>query len=290
MIFEVNHEIVFSFEPEMILRSNIYPKNIRDALVTAFVFVIIPVIYYFELFLVLPRYHKQWSLVYNFHFLMGTFIMYNVCSNFMAIMLTDTSIKGRILPTDLKPDWRFCSVCETVAPPRSWHCDTCKVCILKRDHHCYFTSCCIGHYNHRYFLVFVFYMFVATMYASYYNTSFVWDYITFDSWKSIFKIVFPLATLFMEWTENQLNLFLILIVLLGGAFTGVLLFFHIDLMLKSVVTHERNQKSKYDRDQIENIKVVLGDKWYLVWLSPWVESKLPCDGIDWSNIVSSKVE
>lgn len=204
--------------------------------------------------------------------------------------MCETSIKGKILPAEMKPDWRLCTVCEVLAPPRSWHCNICNICILKRDHHCMFTSCCVGHENHRFFLVFVFYMFVATMYASFYNVSFVWDYTVFESWRSCFKLIFPLATLFMEWTENQLFVFYVIIVLLGGIFTGTLFYFHVDLMLKSLVTHERhkNMKSKYDKGYLENIKLVLGEKWFLVWLSPWIVSKLPCDGIDWSNFMSSK--
>lgn len=274
----------------MRIRSNILPKTIKDGFVTGFVFTIIPLIYYFELFVVLPRYYRQWSASYNVHFFMGTFIMFNICSNLVAIMMCETSIKGKILPSELKPDWRLCTVCEVLAPPRSWHCNICNVCILKRDHHCMFTSCCIGHENHRFFLVFVFYMFAATVYASYYNVSFLWDYITFDSWRSVFKLIFPLATLFMEWTENQLFVFYVIIVLLGGAFTGTLFYFHLDLMLRSVVTHERhkNIKSKYDRGYLNNVKLVLGENWFLVWLSPWITSKLPCDGIDWKGMLSSK--
>ncbi|XP_056634931.1 probable palmitoyltransferase ZDHHC24 [Diorhabda sublineata] len=273
----------------MNIRINIFPKCIRDAFVTGFLFVIMPVVYYFEMFVVLPKYYKQWSAWYNFHFVIGTTILFNICSNLIAIIMCDTSIKGRVLPTDLKPDWRFCSVCESVAPPRSWHCEVCKVCILKRDHHCMFTSCCIGFENHRYFLIFVFYMLIATLYASYYNMKFIKNFVTFDfSWTSIFKIVFPLATLFMEWTQNQLFIFLILIVFFGAGFSGALLYFHIDLMLRSVVTYERNTVSKYDKGKLENIKLVLGDKWYLVWLSPWIKSKLTCDGINWDKMLSLK--
>lgn len=275
----------------MLFRSNIAPKSFKDGFVTGFVLIIMPIIYYFELFVVLPRYYKQWSIAYNFHFLMGTFILFEVCSNLVAIMLCDTSIKGRIMPTELKEDCRFCTVCETIAPPRSWHCDVCNVCILKRDHHCVFTSYCIGNDNHRFFLMFVLYMFIATTYASYYNLSFLEDFVTFDSWKSLLKIVFPLAMLFMEWTENQVYVFFIITVLLGCAFTGVLLYFHVDLMLKSLVTYERNQRSKYDRGSaVKNIEIVLGERWYLTWISPFIESRLPCNGVDWSKMLSSKTQ
>ncbi|KAJ8922359.1 hypothetical protein NQ315_004302 [Exocentrus adspersus] len=275
----------------MIIRQDIWPKCVKDAFVTGFVLVIIPLIYYFELFIVLPRYYRQWSFTYDFHFMTGTFILFNLCANYVAIVMCDTSIKGRILRSgELLPNWRFCSACETVAPPRSWHCKICKTCILKRDHHCMFTSCCIGHENQRYFLVFVFYMFVATMYASYYNIHFVRDYLTFGSWTSIFKVIFPLAMLFMEWTESQLYVFFVIIVLAGGAFTGGLLWFHSDLMLKGLVSHDKDKKSKFDNGIRANIEVVLGEKWYLVWLWPWIESKLPCDGINWNEYMSDKME
>nr|CAI5819206.1 unnamed protein product [Callosobruchus analis] len=274
----------------MHLRANILPKNFRDAAVTAFTFSVIPLIYYFELFVVLPRYYEQWSSGYNFHFSTGTFILFNICANLVAIMLCDTSIKGRLLPADLKPDWRYCTVCETIAPPRSWHCETCNICILKRDHHCIFTSCCIGHDNHRYFLMFVIYVFISTIYASYYNVRFLIECFPYTSWKSFLKIVFPLAMLFMEWTELQVYIFFIMLVTFVGLFTGVLSYFHLDLMLRGTVTHQRKEKDKYDRGKLENTKVVLGERWYLVWLCPWIESKLPCDGVHWNNMLSSKVQ
>ncbi|CAG9864450.1 unnamed protein product [Phyllotreta striolata] len=237
---------------------------------------------------VLPRYHQVGSSTYYFHLITGTVILFNVCANLVAIMMCETSIKGLVLPTEMKPDWRFCSVCETITPPRSWHCSVCNICILKRDHHCMFTGCCIGLENHRYFIVFLLYTLAATIYSSYYNLTFVAEYISFDwSWMTVLKLLFPLFTFVIEWTENQFFIFVIIIVLLGAFFTGALLVFHVDLMLKSVVTHEK-RVTKYDRGKLENIKLTLGERWYLVWLSPWIESKLPCDGINWDKITSDK--
>lgn len=273
----------------MPIRYKIYPKSLSDACVTIFLFGIIPVIYYFELWIVLPRFYEPWCVTYVFHFSMGNFILFNVCSNLVAVILTDTSIRGKILPIDGGKNWRFCSVCETVAPPRSWHCPTCNTCILKRDHHCMFTSCCIGHYNHRFFLVFLFYMFIATVYSTVFNLQFIYEYVSFDSWISIIKIVFPLATLFLEWTETQLYVSFMIIVTLGCLFTAALLYYHVSLILKGLVTHERNDKlSIYDRGKMENLRVVLGDRWYLVWFSPFIKSKLPSDGVVWGTKGSAK--
>lgn len=267
---------------KMLIRRNIWPRTITDSLVTLFTLVIIPLVYYFELFIVLPKYYTKWRGFYLFHFFTGSFILFNIASNYVAILICNTSIKGRILPTTLGPNTRYCAVCECIAPPRSWHCNVCNTCILARDHHCMFTSCCIGHHNLRYFMVFVFYIFIATLYASYYNIQFVWDFIEFGSLESIIKLIFPLATLFVDYSLNQMFLFLVLIVLIGCFFTGILLYYHMDQILKGMVTHERNKKlSQYDLGKKANLINAFGEKWYLILLSPFFKSQLPRDGVNW---------
>lgn len=266
----------------MHLRKNILPKSCQDAVVTSFVIIIIPVVYWFELFLVLPTFYEETTLWYQVHFILATYILFNITSNLVAVMICDTSIRGRIMQSDLKPNWRFCSVCESTAPPRSWHCDVCNVCILKRDHHCIFTSCCIGHYNYRYFLVFVFYMFIATFYATYFNIYFLLDIPELRSYYTIARVIFPLAMIFMEFTSNQLYLFCSLIVLIGCVFTGALLWYHVSLVLNGTVTYEKNNKiSLYNFGKKQNVVEVLGERWYIIWVSPFMTSNLPSDGITW---------
>lgn len=273
----------------MLIRTNILPKTLQDAAVTTFVIFIVPIIYWFELFIVLPTFYDYWTASYIFHFTTGTFILLNITSNMLAVMLCDTSIKGKILSSDLQQNWRLCATCETLSPPRSWHCNICNTCILKRDHHCIFTSCCIGHHNYRYFLMFVFYIFAATIYATYYNTYFISTFMEFKSWVTVVKIFFPLAMIFIDSSPNQLYLFLYLIVFIAVLFTGVLFYFHVDLMLRGFVTHERNSKlNEYDLGRLENIKAALGKKWYLIWLSPFITSELTHDGIHWETKQSTK--
>lgn len=266
----------------MQLRTNILPKTAQDACVTTFVLLIIPAVYWFEIFLVLPSFYEVGSAWYTFHMVTGTFILFNVTANLLATMLCDTSIKGKIMPSTLSGEWRFCSVCEATAPPRSWHCNICNTCILKRDHHCIFTSCCIGHYNLRYFLMFVFYIFLATIYATFYNAYFITSYVEIYNLYMLLKIFFPLAMVFVDLSMKQLYLFLFLIIVIGGVFTGVLFYLHMTQMLRGMVTYEKDHKiTLYDRGTKQNIKEVFGDRWYLVWISPFIKSTLPSDGISW---------
>lgn len=275
----------------VILRKSLAPKCLQDAAVTGFVLVITPVMYYFELFIVLPTFFGLWSCWHIFHFICGTFILCNICANLVAIMMVDTSINGRILPTKLEADWRFCATCESIAPPRSWHCNICDTCIIKRDHHCVFTSCCIGHHNQRYFVAFVFYMFIATMYANYFNLFFIIELVEFNSWKVILKIFFPLVAIMLDYSLKHLYLFLFLITGIGSIFTGTLLIYHMNMIIRGVVTHERAEKhSKYDLGWRKNLELALGDKWHLILLMPFVESKLLHDGIYWDTKQSLKAK
>ncbi|EDQ92218.1 uncharacterized protein MONBRDRAFT_23154 [Monosiga brevicollis MX1] len=61
---------------------------------------------------------------------------------------------------------RVCGVCRLPKPPRTHHCSSCKRCIVRMDHHCPFTVGCVGEGNNHFFFMFIFYAWVATVYAT----------------------------------------------------------------------------------------------------------------------------
>lgn len=132
-------------------------------------------------------------------------------------------------------------------------------------------------------------MFIATLYASIYNLYFIYDVVHFDTLGSLLKVIFPIAALFVFFTYKELYLAAALLTVFGAFFTGVLVIFHSKLIMRNKTTHEK-QYSKYNRGKIENIKDVLGERWYFVWLSPMVESKLPQDGVHWIVTESQKMK
>lgn len=267
----------------MLIRKNISPRTLKDALCLTFVILIIPAIYYFELFIVIPTYYPMWSLWYTLHFLCGNFVAINILTNLILLLLVDTSVKGRILAEDVHPGWRFCFECDTIVPPRSWHCDICKTCILKRDHHCIFVGTCVGHDNARYFMIFMMYLFAATAYSTYFNSFFIWKFLNFSNKWGLLKIIFPLAMLALDVSFNQLYIFLFLIVIFGMVFTGVLLCYHFNLIVNGQTTNERshNLEGYKCNTFIKNIEMVFGRRWYLTWINAFVLSKLPHDGVNW---------
>lgn len=128
---------------QMKIKKNFLPRTLSDIAATAFLFVVIPITYFFEMWVVIPTFSEFDTLAYWIHFAIGSFVLFNILSNMLAVMMCNTSIVGETINAPARPNrklWKLCAVCETVTPPRSWHCNTCNVCILKRDHHCFFTG------------------------------------------------------------------------------------------------------------------------------------------------------
>ncbi|KAH3760408.1 zinc finger protein, DHHC-type, palmitoyltransferase [Pelomyxa schiedti] len=60
-------------------------------------------------------------------------------------------------PASLVNRLRYCTKCSQWKPPRAHHCSDCEHCVLRMDHHCPWIGNCVGHYNHKYFVLFLFY-------------------------------------------------------------------------------------------------------------------------------------
>lgn len=131
------------------------------------------------------------------------------------------------------------------------------------------------------------YLFVGTTYSSAFNGFFIWSLHAsrFHSALTYLKLMFPLATLLIDTSAEQYQLVICLINFIGSLFLGFLLFYHARNAINGSVTHEKTKLYKLGR--MENIRLVFGERWYLTWLSPFVESALPHDGVRWQSVTKT---
>eukprot|EP01127_Copromyxa_protea_P010492 TRINITY_DN2551_c0_g1_i8.p1 TRINITY_DN2551_c0_g1~~TRINITY_DN2551_c0_g1_i8.p1 ORF type:complete len:189 (-),score=22.48 TRINITY_DN2551_c0_g1_i8:88-654(-) len=66
-----------------------------------------------------------------------------------------TEEMARALPQD---QVRPCKKCHSWKTPRTHHCSVCERCIQRMDHHCIWVGNCVGSHNHKYFVLFLFYI------------------------------------------------------------------------------------------------------------------------------------
>lgn len=72
---------------------------------------------------------------------------------------------GKPMP-NMKDGWSVCMKCEVYRPPRAHHCRICRRCIKKMDHHCPWINNCVGELNQKYFIQFLFYIGLSSVYAT----------------------------------------------------------------------------------------------------------------------------
>lgn len=61
---------------------------------------------------------------------------------------------------------RYCHHCRRLKAPREHHCAICNECVTKMDHHCPWINNCVDAENQRYFLLFVWWLWVGTLLAT----------------------------------------------------------------------------------------------------------------------------
>lgn len=78
----------------MRIRRNPLPRRLVDVLCFLLIGIFLPVVFMFEIVVVLPNFHDPGSFFHTLHFLMAMFLVFNIKSNMIACMMLDTSCDG----------------------------------------------------------------------------------------------------------------------------------------------------------------------------------------------------
>lgn len=259
-----------------------WPKTLTDRLALSFFTLGGLFLIWYEQFLILPTYDSELGTNIIVHWIFLVLMAFQIYGNMFMIITTNASTKTiKQPPILLTENWRFCKTCQAKMPPRSHHCVLCDVCIVKRDHHCWFAGYCIGYKNHRYYFVMLIYMTITAIYCNLLNYEFV---VKVKGRLGMFNII----SFFMPhvgYIIGFYDTYTFLITTLSSLGFVILLMFlwllQIQLMqiFSGQTRYERKNKIIVSNlGWKHNLVDILGSRWLLVWLFPWVQSFLPGDG------------
>ncbi|XP_017868438.1 PREDICTED: probable palmitoyltransferase ZDHHC24 [Drosophila arizonae] len=257
----------------MKFRSKPYPKTWFEILLSLSILILLPVTFVFDIFFILPALHEPYSFWYYFNIVLAVFLNLNIEANMLAGMLIDTSVDYEQCQPPPEGDaarleWRHCTTCDRLAPPRSWHCKLCDVCILRRDHHCNIVGSCVGHHTIRYFVCFVIQFTFGSVYSTIYHLYFMLSY---NYTMVVIHLICGPFPLFELVTLNVFSWKLLALYSTCTAFR-----YYLPHVLHGTVRFDRGPK--YDCGLAYNLRCVFGERMFLVLLSPFISSKLPTDG------------
>jgi len=172
--FNCFNKIVESL-PNIIDQGMVYAGPVLVVLAWVLVAMVV-YIYFFHVMAI--RKLDSWSFPGCPQTLFGYFILFNIVYNHvMAIFTSPGTIPDYVsVPTNIEQliqeeryrdrtqFTKYCRSCRKPKPPRAHHCHICKKCVLKMDHHCPWVANCVGHGNYKYFLLFLFYLFIGCAY------------------------------------------------------------------------------------------------------------------------------
>lgn len=166
----------------------------------------------------------------------------------------------------VRENTKLCGRCNSVKPGKAHHCRTCARCIVKMDHHCPWVNNCIGIFNQKYFLLFLLYTFVVSLYAGVLLIS------RFFSCTSMPPRLSP--CMYMTHTDIILSMICMMCSLVFGLFVLVMFCDQMGAIMSNTSAIDKLQKKAGERrSRLENIRSVFGESFSYRWLLPLAVSQ-----------------
>jgi hypothetical protein len=150
----------------------------------------------FYFYVILPMISTPPSLFFMWNAFFGVAVGFNLLYNYYQTVRTDPGqapkewldalentdeLKSQTTTVKGKTFSKYCNRCRQAKPPRAHHCHICDKCVCRMDHHCPWVNNCVGYKNHRYFILFLFYLWVGAVYLGAMLALGSFDIITFNA-------------------------------------------------------------------------------------------------------------
>jgi len=174
---------------------------------------------------------------------------------------------------------RYCNQCQCYKSWRAHHCSICKRCVLKMDHHCPWMWNCVGYANYRYFFMFLFYLWLGTLF-------YVW--MGYEALFQSFRVkscAYPWLPFFLCRISRVRHKLPPTDALVDGVSFHAYLVLTNQSTLETMTNHSksararrrwsrlRDEKYVYHLGVMENIKEFCGERWYLALLPVWTKPR-----------------
>lgn len=236
-------------------------------------------------------------ILFIVHIFLGVFVVFNVLFNYIQTIRTeagavpqvwldqmqqDTDVMENLRKEDSQMWSKFCRKCKVAKPPRTHHCHICDRCVTRMDHHCPWVNNCVGYNNHRYFVLFLFYLWFATSYVTGVLGLPMLGFMNIAS-----------VEMWREW-QSWLTFVVILCASMAVTMTGFL-GWHLYLVITNQTTIEFQfnkmkawtktktgevHSNDYDVGTRSNIEQIFGHGGLLYWILPTLQAP-PLDGANW---------
>jgi len=156
---------------------------------------------------------------------------------------------------------RWCKRCLKWKPDRCHHCSVCGRCVLKMDHHCVWVINCVGGGNYKFFLLFLLYTCITSVFSTVVLLPYVVNVFGYDGSQHHLS------------DSEAASVFVAVVLDIAFAFSVAgFLAMHLTLVLSNTTTIEMYEKKRmlpwrYDLGRQKNFEQVFGSK-VLYWFVP----------------------
>ncbi|CAD5234309.1 unnamed protein product [Bursaphelenchus xylophilus] len=182
---------------------------------------------------------------------------------------------------------KYCMECKQTMPRRSHHCPLCEICVLRKDHHCFLTGGCVGLANQRFFIVFLIWACIGSLYGSYFTLKYI-HYKLVNQWFPYEWLRFVAPIALVRWFFGYDTLFNMMFSVLACASVATTLasagFFGAQMFytLQGYTMHDYHVGRLRDRlesdgnNYSERLALVFGKRWWLNFLIPqiWLPNQM----------------